>query len=59
MVDNNIALRDALGIASMGLEFAKWNEEPWDWGFPNFTARNTTRELIYLHLCVSFIIVSL
>lgn len=45
VVDNNIALRKTLGItSSMGLEFAKWNVEPWDWGFPNFTARNTTRE---------------
>ena len=40
VVDNNVALRKLLGISSLALEFAKWNEEPWDWGFPNFTARN-------------------
>ena len=42
LVSNNIALRELLNVDSLGLELAKWNNEPWDVGFPNFTARATT-----------------
>ena len=42
LVSNNIALRELLNVDSLALELAKWNREPWDVGFPNFTARPTT-----------------
>ena len=42
LVSNNIALRELLNVDSLALEMAKWNDEPWDVGFPNFTARATT-----------------
>ena len=30
LVSNNIALRELLNVDSLGLEVAKWNNEPWD-----------------------------
>ena len=42
LVSNNIALRELLDVDSLAMELAKWNDEPWDVGFPNFTARPTT-----------------